>query len=139
MYARMFSIIVVIASLTLASALAQVGSNLQPTQRPQCPNFVHAIQHRAWVRDLIVHLWKNMRHLPGRDGRVIIRFVLNRAGHTVSAKIEKSSGDAFLDNAALVMVRQADPVPLPPPCLTDQNLIVHVPLNFHSFPAPSPQ
>lgn len=138
MYARIFPTVTVIASLTLASAMAQEGPNLQPIQHPQCPNWVHAFQHRAWVRELMVHLWKNMRYLPGRDGRVIIRFVLNRTGHTVSAKIEKSSGDAVLDKAALVMVRQADPVPLPPPCLTDQNLIVHVPLNFHSFPAPSP-
>jgi protein TonB len=84
------------------------------------------------MRELMVHLWKNTRLLPGRDGRVIIRFVISRTGHAVSAIIEKSSGDAVLDKAALAMVRQAHPVPLPPPCLTDQNLIVHAPLNFHS-------
>jgi TonB family protein len=130
MYARIFSTLTVVAPLTLASALAQEGPNLQPTEMRETDN----TEYRAWVRELTAHLLKNMTTLPRsrtgdrRHGRVIIRFVLDRAGHIESARIEKSSGDPVLDTAALVRVRLADPVPLPPPSLTD--LIFYVPLNF---------
>jgi protein TonB len=73
---------------------------------------------------------KHMHSLADREHQVRIRFVLNRAGDIVSAKVEKSSGDAVLHKAALAMVRQADPVPLPPPSLTDQQLILGLPIIF---------
>jgi TonB family protein len=136
-----------IASVTLTSALAQVDENGQPTQYPlrgTCP-----LQCRIWVRETQVHMLenarhylddrdrKNMHHLAGGERPVSIIFVINRAGHIVSAKVEKSSGDAVLDKAALLMVRQADPVPLPPPSLTDENLDLRVSIQFNRAPSTS--
>jgi TonB family protein len=56
--------------------------------------------------------------------------VINRAGDIVSAKVWKSSGNVVLDKAALAMVRQADPVPLPPASLTDQQLTLRQDIDF---------
>jgi TonB family protein len=139
MYARLFSTVAVVMSATLASALAQVDENGQPIQYLSARWVLI-----AWKREVSAHVLDNVRHyLAGREGLVVfeniragreglvrIRFVLNRAGHIVSAKVEKSSGDAVLDKAALAMVRQADPVPLPPPSITEQQLIVNVPIDF---------
>jgi TonB family protein len=130
MYTRLFSVVAILASVTFASALAQVDANLQPTQYPLSPRWVRVFQHRAWVRELTLHLLKYTRHPNGREGTVVIRFVLNRAGHVVSAKVEKSSGDAVLDKAALETVRVADPLPPPPPLVTDQQLTCHLPIRF---------
>jgi TonB family protein len=115
MYARLFSTVAVVMSATLASALAQVDENGQPIQ----------YLSGDWQRELEGHLHKYMRS-PNREGRIVIKLVLSPAGHIVSATVEKSSGDAVLDKAALVMVRQAHPVPPPPPfALKDQRFIVY--------------
>jgi TonB family protein len=146
MYARLFSTIAVVASFAVASALAEEGP--KPTQSLLSPSWVGAFQRRVWVREMYAHmlekmrhyfagrddfLLKNMRNLADGEGQLRIRFVLNRAGHIVSAKAEKSSGNVVLDNAMLAAVRHGDPVPLPPPSLTDQQLIVHLPVIFRDF------
>ena len=45
---------------------------------------------------------------------------LDRLGHVVSTAIEKGSGDAAFDDAAIAMVRRSDPVPPPPPLIADE-------------------
>lgn len=74
--------------------------------------------HAKWVTELNFHLKKNLRYPAGRPPQhidVIVRIVLDRTGHVVSAEVVKSAGDAAFDNAALAMIKRADPVPAPPP------------------------
>jgi TonB family protein len=54
--------------------------------------------------------------------------VLDRAGRVVSASIAQSSGDASFDNAALAMMRRADPVPPPPALIADDGLSFSLPV-----------
>jgi TonB family protein len=147
MYVRLFSTIAVIASFAFGSALAQVGEYGQPTQYGAYPGVV---EHYVWRRQLSIHVWKHSyeymhdvdgqklcKYLGGQKGvrerMASIIFVVNRMGHIVSAKVENSSGDAVVDKAALAMMRRADPVPLPPPLLTDQQLILHQHFNFRAL------
>jgi periplasmic protein TonB len=88
---------------------------------------------RTWQKELSAHLDKYKRY-PGdrshKSAEIVIRFVLDRAGHVVSADIDKTSGDAAFDNAALAMMRRADPVPAPPPLVADETLTFSLPVIF---------
>jgi periplasmic protein TonB len=107
---RLLPIIAITASLTAASALAQDAS--------------------AWEQKLIAHLNKYKRNTD-HDAVVVIKFAIDRAGHLVSAKVEKTSGDVKIDKDALVMMRRAGPLPVPPPSLgKSEPLYFVVPIRF---------
>jgi periplasmic protein TonB len=59
-----------------------------------------------------------------------VRFALDRTGHVLSASIVRGSGDASFDEAALAMMRRADPVPPPPPRVADEGLTFTMPVIF---------
>jgi protein TonB len=87
----------------------------------------------TWQKELAVHLDKYKRYPAGRppqSAEIVIGFVLDRTGHVVSADIVKGSGDTAFDDAALAMMRRADPVPAPPPLLADQGLSFTMPVIF---------
>jgi periplasmic protein TonB len=137
---RLLPIIATAASLTAASALAQnAPANLErPTpqatqEAPHSDRRVSASQLPTWLRKLVAHLNKykhNGDGRPDRNAEVVIRLVLDRAGHIVSAKVEKTSGDAAIDDAALAMMRSADPLPLPRSFGTNEQLTLVVPVRL---------
>ncbi len=47
----------------------------------------------------------------GRQGTVVVRFVLNRAGEVIESAVTKSSGNDVLDREALEILRRASPFP----------------------------
>jgi periplasmic protein TonB len=47
----------------------------------------------------------------GASGTTVIRFELNRAGNVIASSVEKSSGNAVLDEEALGILRRANPFP----------------------------
>jgi TonB family protein len=87
----------------------------------------------TWQKALMVHLNRNKR-FPTRGKRhsaeVDVAFTLDRLGHVVTASIVKSSGDPTFDEAALAMMKRADPVPAPPPALADEGLSFEMPVIF---------
>jgi periplasmic protein TonB len=125
-------IIATAASLAATSALAQnAPANLERStpqaaqEAPHSDRRVPASQLPTWLQKLVAHLNKYKRNADGRPDRnaeVVIRLVLDRAGHIVSAKVEKTSGDAAIDDAALAMMRSADPLPLPASFGTNEQL-----------------
>jgi TonB family protein len=87
----------------------------------------------TWQKELAAHLDKNKRWPSDRTQRqahIVVTFELDRAGHVLSASIAQSSGDASFDDAALAMMRRADPVPPPPPLVADEGLSFTLPVNF---------
>ena len=83
----------------------------------------------------MAHLNRNKRYPVGaarRSAEVSIAFSLDRLGHVVSANIKHSSGDKAFDDAALLMMKRADPVPAPPPALADEGLSFDVPVIFRA-------
>jgi protein TonB len=140
MYARSLLIIAAAASFTVASALA--GNAPANPEKPD-PGAAQAAsrsvgalsesQSRIWQQELVAHLNKYKRYphgLPDRGAEVVIRFGLDRKGHVVASKVEKSSGDAVIDEAALATVRRADPLPLPPQSFAGKELTFLIPIRF---------
>lgn len=66
------------------------------------------------------------------EGTALVRVRTNRQGHILYYVIETSTGDAFLDHAAMSMVRASDPVPAVPANYpaTDEVLEFLVPITF---------
>jgi protein TonB len=66
----------------------------------------------------------------GREGTVLVRFELDRAGTLMSWRIEKGSGQDDLDREVEAMVRQAAPFPPFPETLARERLVLVVPVSF---------
>ena len=87
----------------------------------------------TWQKELIAHLDKHKRYPAERQQKsaeIHVRFTLDRVGHVLDASIEKGSGDAAFDEAALAMLRRSDPVPAPPPLIADEGLSFSLPVIF---------
>jgi periplasmic protein TonB len=91
----------------------------------------------TWQKELAAHLDKYKRYPADRSrqsAEIVIRLVLDRTGHVVSSSVAKSAGDSAFDDAALDMMRRADPVPPPPPLVADEGLSFSMPVIFRVKP-----
>ncbi|WP_400768415.1 energy transducer TonB [Methylosinus sporium] len=89
----------------------------------------------TWLKALMAHLNRAKRYPSGagrRAGEVAVAFTLDRLGHVVSASVKRSAGDRIFDDAALAMMKRADPVPPPPPAVADEGLSFEVPVQFRA-------
>lgn len=87
----------------------------------------------AWQKELVAHLDKHKRYPAQRSRKsaeIMVSFALDRMGRVLSASIVKGSGDAAFDEAALAMLKRADPVPHPPPMIADDGLSFTLPVIF---------
>jgi periplasmic protein TonB len=87
----------------------------------------------TWQKALVAHLDKHKRYPAERSQKsaeIHVRFTLDRMGRVLAASVEKGSGDAAFDAAALAMVRRSDPVPAPPPLIADEGLSFTLPVIF---------
>jgi len=87
----------------------------------------------TWEKELVAYLDKHKRYPADRSQKaaeIVVSFALDRMGHVLSAAIQKGSGDAAFDEAALAMVRRSDPVPPPPPLVADEGLNFTLPVIF---------
>jgi periplasmic protein TonB len=90
-------------------------------------------ERATWEKELAVHLDKHKRYPPDRSmkaAEVVVSFVLDRTGHVLSTHVTRGSGDTSFDEAALAMLRRADPVPPPPPLVADEGLNFTLPVIF---------
>lgn len=87
----------------------------------------------TWQKVLMAHLDKHKKYPADRalkSAEIYVRFTLDRLGHVLDMAIEKGSGDAAFDEAALAMVKRSDPVPAPPPLVADDGLSFTLPVIF---------
>ncbi len=87
----------------------------------------------TWQKQLVAHLDKHKRYPAQRaqkSAEIMVSFALDRMGRVLSATIVKGSGDTAFDEAALAMLKRADPVPMPPPLVADEGLNFTLPVNF---------
>lgn len=87
----------------------------------------------TWQKELMAHLDKHKKYPADRalkSAEIYVRFTLDRLGHVLDMAVEKSSGDAAFDQAALAMVKRSDPVPAPPPLVADEGLSFTLPVIF---------
>jgi periplasmic protein TonB len=86
----------------------------------------------TWQKRLIAHLDKHKRYPSNRskNAEIVVGIVLDRMGRVLSTSIITGSGDTSFDDAALAMMRRADPVPAPPPLVADAGLSFTLPVVF---------
>lgn len=69
----------------------------------------------------------------GREGRAVVRLRIDRGGNVRYYAIEQSSGIPTLDEAALDMIRRANPVPAVPTLYPGGNLVEFlIPITFRA-------
>jgi len=123
-----------VASVQTAASTVSVAAEataLQKSEAPEGPRSVRVIQ--KWHKELVAHLDRHKRYPAGRalkSAEIYVRFTLDRLGHVISTVIEKGSGDAAFDEAAIAMVKRSDPVPPPPPMVADEGLSFTLPVIF---------
>jgi len=89
----------------------------------------------TWQKQLVAHLNRAKRYPAAgarRSAEVGVYFAIDRRGHVVAASVKRSSGLEPFDEAALAMMKRADPVPPPPAALADEGLTFEVPVQFRA-------
>jgi protein TonB len=66
-----------------------------------------------------------------QEGTAILRFVVDREGHVLSRHVEKSTGYGELDREVEAMLERAQPLPPMPAEMTQAQLELVVPIDFH--------
>ena len=87
----------------------------------------------TWEKLLAVHFNKHKRYPTNRGAQKIlveVTFEIDRLGHLLSSRVSKSSGDTAFDDAALAMLKRADPLPAPPPTVADDGLSFTMGVDF---------
>ncbi|BAV65652.1 energy transducer TonB family protein [Sphingobium cloacae] len=65
-----------------------------------------------------------------QQGVPYIRFLMDREGKVLSARLERSSGIASLDAEAIALPKRAQPLPKPPASVTGDTIELVVPVEF---------
>ncbi|HYA80401.1 MAG TPA: TonB family protein [Methylocystis sp.] len=115
-----------------SEAQAQSEKPVAPTQGADAT--ARAVK-LTWQKLLMAHLNRSKRYPAGggrRSAEVSIYFTLDRRGHILSYAVKHSSGQPAFDEAALAMMKRADPVPMPPPVMADEGLSFEVPVQFRA-------
>lgn len=87
----------------------------------------------TWQKLLGLQFTKYLRYpatRPAQRMEVLVTFEIDRFGRLLSSRVSKSSGDASFDEAALAMLKRADPLPPPPPAVADEGLSFTMPVEF---------
>jgi TonB family protein len=87
----------------------------------------------TWEKALAVHFNKHKRYPQDRAAQKIlveVTFEIDRLGRLLSSRVSKSSGDTAFDEAALAMLKRADPMPAPPPAVAENGLSFTMGVDF---------
>lgn len=108
------------ASRAAIEAQAQTTASNRNAARQSTSGSTSTLSPATWQARLMAHLERRKTYPPGAKARgergtVYVRFSIDEGGHVRAVSLARSSGFADLDQAVLVMVRQASPVPAPPP------------------------
>ncbi|MGE0768413.1 MAG: TonB family protein [Hyphomicrobiaceae bacterium] len=88
-----------------------------------------------WQRDIVMHINKKKRYpqkaqAARQSGIVTVTFTMDRQGKLTRAAVSKGTGYEALDEAAIDMLKRADPLPAPPAAMTGETFEFVVPVRF---------
>ncbi|MFT8645752.1 MAG: energy transducer TonB, partial [Gluconacetobacter sp.] len=90
----------------------------------------------TWQGELLVRLEQYKRYpaesqARHEEGIAMLRFVMDRKGHVLSARISSSSHHATLDEETLALLHRAEPLPVPPDGIPGDAITLTVPIEFY--------
>lgn len=89
----------------------------------------------TWQKELVAHINRQKRYpstTTRRNEEIVVSFTLDRTGRVLNISVAKSSGDPAFDEAAVSMLRRADPMPQPPARVADEGLTFNLPVVFRA-------
>lgn len=89
----------------------------------------------SWQKELLAHLNRFKRYPEihaGDHAEILVDLAIDEEGRVTTARIVKGSGSDSFDEAALAMIRRADPVPKPPPIVAQSGLRFTLPVIFRA-------
>lgn len=89
----------------------------------------------TWQGTLRAHLERHKRYPAAaqfrrQQGVSVVRFVMDREGKVLSARLERASGYGLLDDEALALLERAQPLPPPPAEMTGERIELVAPVQF---------
>ncbi|MDB5374860.1 MAG: energy transducer TonB, partial [Belnapia sp.] len=120
---------------SLAPTLAQPAPAPAPAAVPVAAATVAAAPSPSYTALLLRALEKHRRYPEDArwrraQGIALLRFRMTRDGTVVGYRIERSAGDASLDQAVQTMIQNASPLPAPPDDLPGNPVELTVPVRF---------
>lgn len=86
----------------------------------------------AWIQQHKVY--PQEAYASGMQGRVLLRIRIDRAGNVLSRRIEQSSGYSMLDQAVMVAIENANPVPRVPMAYPGGKMLeFRIPIDFKAL------
>jgi protein TonB len=121
------------ASQAARAAKAEVAQADRNAANASSSGAGRSVSPAKWQSRLMSHLERRKRY-PSEarsnreEGTVYVRFRIDDSGNVLSVSLSRSSGSVALDNAVVAMVRNASPVPAPPPGV---NKTITAPVRFN--------
>ncbi len=114
---------------------APAEKSTAPQVKPAPPALQQSDNKPTWEGQVLSALNKVKRYprlamVRRQQGAPYIRFVMNREGHVLSSRLERSSGSPDLDREAVALPKRASPLPKPPQDKPGEMLEVVVPVEF---------
>ncbi|MDQ8700604.1 energy transducer TonB [Hyphomicrobium sp. LHD-15] len=127
-----------------ASSAAQEASAPPPVEAPEAEKPAAAKQGLSskpsqatltWQKAVALHLNKHKKYPSdarsrGEQGVALVSYSIDRSGKVVAARLDRSSGSALLDQAALDALNSASPFPAPPTDVIDVTFKFAQPIQF---------
>jgi periplasmic protein TonB len=104
------------------------------------PGLAKADTVEKWRKEIATRLEGNKRFPPAaldQRGTAKVSFVLDRNGRLVSHWLVESAGSPALDEESLAIIERAQPFPVPPPNLKEDQLRLAIAFVFATRPGPS--
>lgn len=101
------------------------------------PGLAKADTIKEWRKQITTRLESNGRFPPaalGQRGTAKVSFVLDRSGRLVSHWLVESAGSRALDEESLAIIERAQPFPMPPPNLKEDQLRFAIEFIFATRP-----
>jgi protein TonB len=121
------------ASVAAALPNAPVTAAIAAAPSPGAIERPDAAVVASWKRSLVAHLKRFQRYpvaARGAEGVVRMAFQIDRLGHILHSSVQRSSGSTALDEAALAVMKRADPLPPPPNGTADDQLWFTIPMRY---------
>lgn len=111
----------------VGATMGQENATRVADQQAQAVRARYEQQISAWIQQHKLY----PTAAGGREGRVVVRMRIDRAGNVRYFAIEQSAGLAIFDSSALDMIRRANPVPAVPENYPAGNLVEFlIPISF---------